>query len=40
MVFMVCPKFPILLNVFDSEILEGNLAEKKLVVREMSSPKL
>ena len=30
MLFIICPNFKVLLNVFDSEILEGSLEEKKL----------
>lgn len=30
MLFIICPNFKVLLNVFDSEIPEGSLEEKKL----------
>lgn len=40
MMLKVIPKFQILLNLFDSDILEGNLEEKKFAVLEMCRPEL
>lgn len=40
MIFMVCPNSKILLNLFDSKVLEGNLEEKKFAALEMFSSAL